>query len=147
MVSSIQQMKTQVVTRVVTEKNKVLAATYAIIGSRVLLAALTLLMVAFAAQVLFDPAHLPPIAGLDSVKAFLPNVDAGVIGQKANEAQAAFVRQGGLDKINDFIRAHQTEIPLYNQIGLGLSFLLLTGNILFAAQKWKGASSITIGAP
>lgn len=143
MVASIQEAKT----RVIAEKNKFVSATQAMIGSRVLLAALTMLVLGFGVHALYAPDRLPPIAGLDIAKSLAPTIDAGVIGQKLQEAQDAAVRQGGLDRLNDFITAHQAQIPLYNLIGFAVSALLLLGNLLAAAAKWKGATGITVGAP
>ena len=143
MIASIEEAKT----RLIAEKNKFVTATQAVIGSRVLLAALTMLMLGFGVHALYAPDRLPPIAGLDMAKTFAPAIDAGVIGQKLQEAQDAAVRQGGLDRLNDFINTHQAQIPLYNLIGFMVSALLLIGNLLAAAAKWKGATGITIGAP
>lgn len=143
MIASIQEAKTQVIA----EKNKFTSAVRTVIGSRVLLAVLTMLMLGFGAHALYAPDRLPPIAGLDMAKSFAPTIDAGVIGQKLQEAQDAAVRQGGLDRLNDFVTAHQAQIPLYNLIGFALSALLLVGNLLAAATKWRGATGVTIGAP
>ena len=143
MVSKIQEIKTETVA----ETNKFVTAVKAFIGSRILLALLAMCVVAFGVQSLYAPDRLPPIAGLDLIRQFMPQVDSGVIGAKLQEAQDAAVRQGGLDRLNDFIAAHQAQIPLYNLIGLGLSALLLVWNILVAAAKWKGSTGIVIGAP
>lgn len=143
MVSKIQEIKAEVIA----EKNKTQSAVQAILGSRALLALLTILMIAFGAQTLYAPARLPPLAGIDIARTFLPQVDAGLVGQKLEEARQAALRQGGLDRLNDFITSHQNDIPLFNLIGFIGSALLLVGNLLFAASKWKSATGVVIGAP
>ena len=144
MVSSIQEAKA----RVVAEKNKVVSSTRAVIGSRALLAVLTMLMVGFGVHALYAPTRLPPIQGLSLASVGLPSsVDFGVLGQGAQEATAAAIRQGAPDKANEFLAAHQSQIPLYNQIGFGVCALLLVWNLFAAAGKWKGAKGVVIGAP
>ena len=144
MVSTIQEAKA----RVVAEKNKVVSATRAVIGSRALLAVLTMLMVGFGAHAIYFPQRLPPIEGLSLASFGLPSsVDFGVVGHEAQEAGAAAIRQGAPAKITEFVAAHQSQIPLYNLIGFVLCALLLVWNLLAAASKWRGARGVTMGAP
>lgn len=142
MVSSIKEAKE----KVVAEKNKVVTSAQAIVGSRALLAVLTMLMVGFGTHSLFFPDKLPPIAGLDIAQTFGPHVDAGVLGAKLQEAHDAAIRQGAPERAQEFLLAHTADYPLYNWIGFAGSALLLALNMLAAASKWKGATGIRIGA-
>lgn len=131
--------------RVVAEKNKFTTAAYSVLGSRALLAFLTLFMIAFGTQALYAPSQLPAVGGLDMVQSVLhANLDFGWIGEQAQEAQAAAERQGVTARALNFIAAHPVET---NRIGFAAALAMLIGNLLIASHKWRSGTGVVVGAP
>lgn len=122
--------------RVIAEKNKVTGSLAAIIGSRVLLAVLATLCIAFAANLLYSPGDLPRVGGLSLAQAGLPpNIDFGVVGEQAGQAAAAAQREGVGGYVQAFFTEHANLIPLFNAIGLGLCFIMLLINMIVMTKR------------
>ena len=129
------------------EKGKLLTAVHGVIGSRAVLAGLTMLMVGFGAHTIYAPTRLPPIRGISLAQAGLPpSLDFGAAGEAAKELRDAAVRQGASDQVTTFVTAHQDWIPAFNQGGFALCALLLVWNLFAAAQKWR-EGSVRVVAP
>lgn len=122
--------------RVVAEKNKVTGSLAAIIGSRVLLAVLATLCIAFAANLLYSPGELPRLGGLSLAQAGLPpNVDFGVVGEQAGQAAAAAQREGVGGYVQGFLAERPALIPILNAVGFGLSLVLLLVNMTVMTKR------------
>ena len=130
------------------EKAKLTGGVSALIGSRAVLAVLTLLMVGFGSHALYAPDRLPPIQGVSLAQLGLPSsLDFGVAGDVAKEARDAALRQGAEGQVTSFVDAHRAQAPLFNLAGAALSALLLAWNLMAAAGKWKTSPGVAIGAP
>lgn len=122
--------------RVIAEKNKVTGSLSAVVGSRVLMAVLATLVIAFAANLLYSPAELPRVGGLSLAAAGLPpSVDFGVVGEQAGQAAAAAQREGARGFVEEFLNERPQLIPILNWVGLGLSFILLMVNMTVMTQR------------
>ncbi|GAM96498.1 hypothetical protein U91I_00117 [alpha proteobacterium U9-1i] len=122
--------------RVIAEKNKVTGSLSAVVGSRVLMAVLATLVIAFAANLLYSPAELPRVGGLSLAAAGLPpSVDFGVVGEQAGQAAAAAQREGARGFVENFLNERPQLIPILNWVGLGLSFALLMVNMTVMTQR------------
>lgn len=112
------------------ERAKLTGSLSALAGSRWLMAILATLAIAFGVNLLYSPAQLPAIGGVSLTTVGLPpNLDFGVVGEQAAQARDAAQRQGAGDAVAAFLAEHAESIPILNAVGLGLSLLLLAGNM------------------
>jgi len=112
------------------ERLKIQNSLSAIAGSRWLMAILATFAIAFGTHLAYAPARLPPVGGLSLAQVGLPSgVDFGVVGEQAQAARDAAVRQGGGERVQQAIDENASRIPLINMIGFGLALVLLLGNM------------------
>lgn len=117
------------------EKGKVLSSLNSVIGSRVLMAVLATLGIAFAANLVYSPGELPRVGGLSLAQAGLPPVDFGIVGEQAGQAAAAARREGAGGFVEAFLAEHASLIPALNAVGLGLSLALLALNMTIMTKR------------
>ena len=111
------------------EKNKLLHAFNSVIGSRALMALLATFTLAFALHSIYAPERLPTVGAVSLVQVGLPPLDLGVVGEQLPEVQQAAVNEDLPGQFNDFVAEHESQIPLWNWIGLGIAALLLAINL------------------
>ena len=120
----------------VEEKRKVTHSFDAIIGSRVLMAVLATFVIAFAVNLAVSPNHLPSVGGLSIAGLGLPSdVNFGVVGEQAQQAQRAAIDQGATGYVQGFINDHRSWVPIANGIGLGATFMLLLVNMTIMTKR------------
>ena len=118
------------------EKTKVTSSLSAIAGSRWLMAILATFTLAFGLHAIYAPARLPPIGGLSLAQVGLPsNVDFGVVGEQARQAQEAAQRQDVRGHVTQIIDQHATWIPYINYAGFALALILLLGNMWIMTKR------------
>jgi hypothetical protein len=118
------------------EKRKVTRSFDAIIGSRVLMAILATFLIAFAVNLATSPDQLPNVGGLSVARLGLPpDVDFGIVGEQAVQAQQAALREGAPGMINTFLGEHRSYVPIINGIGLGATFVLLLVNMTVMTKR------------
>lgn len=111
------------------EKGKLTRAFNAVIGSRPLLALLATFTLAFGLHALYAPTRLPTVGAVSLVQVGLPPLDLGVVGEQLPEVQQAAQNEDLPGRFNEFVVAHESQVPLYNWIGLGVAALLLAINL------------------
>ena len=108
------------------EKKKVTTSLDAIIGSRVLMAVLATFVIAFAVNLATSPDQLPNVGGLSLARLGLPqDVDFGVVGEQAAQAQQAALAQGAPGQVEALLSEHRDWVPIINGVGLGATLVLL----------------------
>ena len=118
------------------EKVKVTSSLSAIAGSRWLMALLAALALAFGLHAIYAPARLPTIGGLSLSQVGLPtNIDFGVVGEQARQAQEAAARQNVGGHVTSLIDQHASDIPYINYAGFVLAFVLLAANITIMTKR------------
>lgn len=117
------------------EKFKLTSGLSAIIGSRWLMAILATFVIAFAIHLAYAPERLPTVGGLSLAQTGLPPIDLGIVGEQAGQAQEAALREDAPGKVQEFLTAHQGELPLFNAIGLGVCALLLAVNLTVMTKR------------
>ncbi len=118
------------------EKVKVTSSLSAIAGSRWLMAILATFTLAFATHSIYAPTRLPAVSGISLTTFGLPSgVDFGFVGEQAQEAAAAAQRQGAQTRVDQFVTAHEDRVPLVNEIGFGVAFVLLLGNMWIMTKR------------
>ena len=118
------------------EKVKLTSSLSAIAGSRWLMALLTAFALAFGLHAIYAPARLPTIGGLSLSQVGLPsNIDFGVVGEQARQAQEAAARQHVGSHVTSLIDQHANYIPYINYAGFALAFALLAGNITIMTKR------------
>lgn len=122
------------------EKNKVLVATQAVIGSRMVMAVLATLALAFACHGLFAPTRLPSVAPPSAAQIGLPpDLDFGILGEQAREAAAAAQRENVPERVqaivNEMREGNPQVVPILNWVGFGIAFLLLLGNMWIMTKR------------
>jgi hypothetical protein len=118
------------------EKVKVTSSLAAIAGSRWLMAVLAAFALAFGLHAIYAPARLPTIGGLTLSQIGLPsNIDFGVVGEQARQAQEAAVRQNVGGHVSSLIDQHADYIPYLNYAGFALAFALLAVNIAIMTKR------------
>lgn len=122
--------------RIHEEKVKVTSSLSAIAGSRWLMAILTALALAFGLHALYAPARLPSIGGLSLAQVGLPpNIDFGVVGEQAKQAQEAADRQDVGGHVTGLINQYAPLIPSINYAGFALTLALLFGNMWIMTKR------------
>ncbi len=118
------------------EKVKVTSSLSAIAGSRWLMAILAALVLAFGLHAIYAPARLPPIGGLSLAQVGLPsNIDFGVVGEQARQAQEAAQRQNVGAHVTSLIDQQATWIPIINYAGFGVALVLLLINMTIMTKR------------
>ena len=59
----------------------------------------------------------------------LPPLDLGVVGEQLPEIKQAAANEDLPGQFNDFVADHESQIPLFNWIGLGIAGVLLAINL------------------
>lgn len=118
------------------EKRKVTRSFDAIIGSRILMAVLATFVIAFAVNLITSPDQLPNVGGLSIARLGLPpEVDFGVVGEQAVQAQQAAAREGAQGYVQTFLDEHRNLAPIINGVGLGATFVLLMVNMTIMTKR------------
>lgn len=119
------------------ERTKVAASISAIAGSRWLMAILATLVIAFGTHLLYAPARLPTVGGVNLAAVGLPpNVDFGVVGDQARQAAEAAQRsEEARARAEAFAAANAERAPLINGIGFGIALALLLGNMWLMTKR------------
>ena len=107
-----------------------------IADSRWLMAVLAALALAFGLHALYAPDRLPTIGGLSLAQAGLPaDLDFGVVGQQAQQAHDAAVRQDVSGQVNGLLAGQTALIPYLNLAGFGSALTLLLGNLWLMTKR------------
>ena len=118
------------------EKVKVTSSLSAIAGSRWLMAILAAFTLAFGLHAIYAPGRLPAVGGLSLTQVGLPpNIDFGVAGEQARQAQEAAVRQNVGGHVAEIINQHAAYIPYINYAGFALTLALLLGNMWIMTKR------------
>ena len=118
------------------EKVKVTSSLSAIAGSRWLMAILAALALAFGLHAIYAPGRLPSIGGLSLAQVGLPpNIDFGVIGEQAKQAQEAAARQDVGGHVTGLIGQHAAFIPYINDAGFAVALVLLVANMWIMTKR------------
>jgi hypothetical protein len=118
------------------EKVKVTSSLSALAGSRWLMAILAAFTLAFGLHAIYAPGRLPAVGGLSLAQVGLPpNIDFGVVGEQARQAQEAAARQNVGGHIAEIINQHATYIPYINYAGFALTLALLLGNMWIMTKR------------
>lgn len=122
------------------ERAKLRAALSALAGSRWLTAILATFVIAFGANVLYSPDRLPDVGGLSVAAIGLPpSLDFGYAGEIAGQARAAAQAHGAPSRVDSFLAANRAFVPALNSLGLGVSVLLLLGNMALMTTRRRDA--------
>lgn len=111
------------------EKNKLLRAFNAVIGSRPLMALLATFVIAFALHAVYAPTRLPTVGAVSLVQVGLPPLDLGVVGEQLPEVKQAAANEDLPGRWREFVAENSANIPLWNWIGFGVAFVLLAINL------------------
>lgn len=123
--------------KLASEKNKIITASKSVIGSRVALAVLAMLTIAFAAHLAYAPERLPPLGGFGLTTVGLPPLDFGEITGIARDARDAAVREDVGGSVQGFINENRNLVPIFNGIGFGACFILLIWNLVINTREKK----------
>lgn len=118
------------------EKQKVTRSLDALIGSRMLMAVLATFVIAFAVNLATSPDQLPNVGGLSVARLGLPpEVDFGVVGEQAVQAQQAAERENASGYVQTFLNDNRQAVPIINGVGLGATFVLLMVNMTVMTKR------------
>jgi hypothetical protein len=118
------------------EKRKITRSLDALIGSRILMAVLATFVLAFAVNLATSPDQLPNVGGLSVARLGLPaDVDFGVVGEQAAQAQQAAEREGATSYVRTFLDENRSLVPIINGVGLGATFVLLMVNMTVMTKR------------
>jgi hypothetical protein len=118
------------------EKRKITRSLDALIGSRILMAVLATFVLAFAVNLATSPDQLPNVGGLSVARLGLPaDVDFGVVGEQAAQAQQAAERENASSYVHTFLDENRSLVPIINGVGLGATFVLLMVNMTVMTKR------------
>ena len=106
-----------------------------VINARTTLALFLMFAIGFGSQLAFAPTRLPPLGGFGLVSVGLPPLNLGEAGRIAAEAGAAAQRQGGGDRLAEWLAAHAGIKPALNGIGLGASAVIFVILALYQSRQ------------
>jgi hypothetical protein len=129
------------------EKTKVFSSIEAIIGSPYAVSALLAAAIAFASHLIWAPERMAPLFdNFSSVTLGLPPIDFGVLGQGAQDAIDAAIRQGAPDVAAETLTSNAWAVPALNAAGLIAALLLLGWNLLAMLKRKRAETAARLAA-